>query len=54
LQNGEVLKYLLQVSADFFPVFSGKTPMETFRENLPLAKEKILDMENEDRLAIAA
>jgi transposase InsO family protein len=32
----------------------GKTPMETFQENLPLAKEKILDMESEDRLALAA
>lgn len=31
----------------------GKTPMETFRENVPLAKEKILDMK-EDKLALAA
>jgi transposase InsO family protein len=32
----------------------GRTPMETFLENLPLAKEKMLDMESNDRLAIAA
>jgi hypothetical protein len=28
--------------------------METFKENLPLAKEKMLDMKDEDRLALAA
>ncbi len=32
----------------------GKTPMETFKENLPLAKEKMLDMKEKDRLALAA
>jgi transposase InsO family protein len=32
----------------------GRTPMKTFLENLPLAKEKMLDMESNDRLAIAA
>jgi len=32
----------------------GKTPMKTFMENLPLAKEKMLCIESEDRLAIAA
>ena len=32
----------------------GRTPMETFLENLPLAKEKMLDMESNDRLALAA
>ncbi len=32
----------------------GRTPMETFSENLPLAKEKMLDMESNDRLALAA
>jgi hypothetical protein len=32
----------------------GKTPMETFLENLPLAKEKILSIGKEDRLAVAA
>ena len=32
----------------------GKTPMETFSENLPLAKEKMLDMKGEDCLALAA
>jgi transposase InsO family protein len=31
----------------------GKTPMETFLENVPLAKEKMLDMK-EDKLALAA
>jgi hypothetical protein len=31
----------------------GKTPMETFLENDPLAREKILDMK-EDKLALAA
>jgi transposase InsO family protein len=32
----------------------GKTPMETFVENLPLAKEKMLSMRDKDRLALAA
>ena len=32
----------------------GRTPMETFLENLPLAKEKVLSIQDEDRLAIAA
>jgi transposase InsO family protein len=32
----------------------GKTPMETFEENLPLAREKMLDMKGNDRLALAA
>jgi transposase InsO family protein len=32
----------------------GKTPMETFLENLPLAKEKMLGIEGEHRLALAA
>jgi len=32
----------------------GKTPMDTFMENLPLAKEKMLDMKEKDRLAPAA
>ena len=32
----------------------GRTPMETFLENLPLAKEKMLTIQDEDRLAIAA
>lgn len=32
----------------------GRTPLETFLENLPLAKEKMLDMESNDRLALAA
>jgi Winged helix-turn helix/Integrase core domain len=32
----------------------GRTPMETFLENLPLAKEKILSMKESDRLALAA
>jgi len=32
----------------------GRTPTETFLENLPLAKEKMLDMESNDRLALAA
>ncbi len=32
----------------------GRTPMETFLENLPLAKEKMLGMESNDRLALAA
>jgi len=32
----------------------GRTPMETFLENLPLAKEKILGMKAEERLAAAA
>jgi transposase InsO family protein len=32
----------------------GRTPMETFLENLPLAKEKMLSIRDEDRLAIAA
>lgn len=32
----------------------GKTPMETFEENLPLAKDKMLDMKGNDRLALAA
>jgi transposase InsO family protein len=32
----------------------GKTPMETFKENLPLAKEKMLDIKGEHRLALAA
>ena len=31
----------------------GRTPMETFLENLPLAKEKMLGMEEEHRLALA-
>ena len=31
----------------------GKTPMETFLENVPLAKEKILDMK-EDNMTLAA
>jgi len=31
----------------------GKTPMETFLENVPLAKEKILDMK-EDKMTLAA
>jgi len=32
----------------------GKTPIKTFMENLPLAKEKILSKEDNDRLALAA
>jgi transposase InsO family protein len=32
----------------------GKTPMETFLENLPLAKEKILSIGKEDRQTVAA
>jgi transposase InsO family protein len=32
----------------------GKTPMETFEENLPLARKKMLDMKGNDRLALAA
>ncbi len=32
----------------------GRTPMETFEENLDLAKEKIWDMSEEDCLAVAA
>ena len=32
----------------------GRTPMETFLENLPLAKEKMLGIEGEHRLALAA
>ena len=32
----------------------GRTPMETFLENLPLAKEKMLSIRDEDRLTIAA
>ncbi len=32
----------------------GKTPIETFMENLPLAKEKMLSKEGKDRLAVAA
>lgn len=32
----------------------GKTPMETFAENLTLAKEKMLSMRDKDRLAVAA
>jgi transposase InsO family protein len=32
----------------------GKTPIETFNENLPLAKEKMLGMKDTDRLALAA
>lgn len=32
----------------------GKTPMETFEENLPLAREKMLDMKGNERLALAA
>ena len=32
----------------------GRTPMETFEENLDLAKEKIWGMSEEDRLAVAA
>lgn len=32
----------------------GRTPMETFEENLELAKEKIWGMNEEDRLAVAA
>jgi transposase InsO family protein len=32
----------------------GKTPMETFKENLPLAKEKMLAIVDSDRLALAA
>jgi transposase InsO family protein len=32
----------------------GKTPMEAFEENLPLAKEKLLDINENDRLAVAA
>jgi transposase InsO family protein len=32
----------------------GRTPVETFLENLPLAKEKMLDKESNDRLALAA
>ena len=31
----------------------GRTPMETFRENLDLAKQKIWDMTDEDRLTVA-
>ena len=31
-----------------------RTPIETFLENLPLAKEKILDMKSNDLLAIVA
>jgi transposase InsO family protein len=31
----------------------GKTPMETFEENLPLARKKMLDMKGNDRLALA-
>ena len=32
----------------------GRTPMETFLENLPFAKEKILSKQNGNRLAVAA
>ncbi|MHC4322691.1 MAG: IS481 family transposase [Planctomycetota bacterium] len=32
----------------------GRTPVETFLENLPFAKEKVLSIQDEDRLAIAA
>ncbi len=32
----------------------GRTPMETFLENLPLAKDKMLSIRDEDRLATAA
>ena len=32
----------------------GRTPMETFKEHLPLAKEKILAIDSNDRLALAA
>jgi transposase InsO family protein len=32
----------------------GKTPMETFKGNVPLAKEKMLAIEDKDRLALAA
>ena len=32
----------------------GRTPMETFLENLPLAKDKILSKQNENCLAVAA
>jgi len=32
----------------------GKTPMETFLENLPLAKEKILSKQADGCLAVAA
>ena len=32
----------------------GRTPMETFLENLPLAKEKMLGIEGEHRLALVA
>jgi hypothetical protein len=32
----------------------GSLPMETFLENLPLAKEKMLGIDNNDRLALAA
>ena len=32
----------------------GRTPMETFLENLPLAKEKILSKQNGNRLAVTA
>jgi transposase InsO family protein len=32
----------------------GKPAMETFKENLPLAKEKMLALEDKDRLALAA
>jgi transposase InsO family protein len=32
----------------------GRTPMQTFVENLPLAKEKMLAIESNDRLALAA
>ena len=32
----------------------GRTPMETFLENLPLAKQKMLGIEGEHRLALAA
>lgn len=32
----------------------GRTPMQTFMENLPLAKEKMLSIKSNDRLALAA
>ena len=32
----------------------GKTPMGTFIDNLPLAKEKMLAINDSDRLALAA
>jgi len=32
----------------------GKTPMETFKENLSLAKEKMLDTKDKVRLALTA